>query len=162
MEKEVLHALLGLAQIGVEPVAQICAAQERTQQRHIAVMRGIAAPCKESVGPRCQAGDEQETAQPAEAAARQSHEQRDKNSNGSSNDDDATPLLEKAAPAKWALDQNAVAHDRVADQQNNQSQRADSNDIQQYETGGNGIERGCRRDRRKEARTLQKLEPVCH
>src|SRR5579859_3464198 len=59
--KEVFQVLLGLAQIGIQPVMQAGAAHKWPQQRNIAVVRRIAAPREQGIGGRRQRGDNQQT-----------------------------------------------------------------------------------------------------
>src|SRR5579875_4052821 len=90
-------------------------------------MGGIATPREEGIGYSREQRDQQ---QPTKVAIGEVDEQRDKNCDGRENNDDAPPLLEKAAPGQRAFNQDAMTHNRVAQQQDNNRDRPGSQQIE--------------------------------
>src|ERR1700694_3780667 len=157
--KQVFQVLLGLLQIGIQPVAQAGAAHERPQQRNVAVVRRVAAPGEQGIRARRQRGDNQ---QAPEAAMRQIDKYDNKDRHARRDNHSAAPLFQETAPRKRTLDQYAMSHDGIAYQQDHQRHRARRAQIQDKQVHGknSAVDQSAINGRFRRDNRIGMLQPV--
>ena len=137
VKEQILQSLLRFAHVRIQPVPQVRVAQEWAKHGDIAITSGIAAPGEKSVSAGCQRRDEQETTQ---RAACKRHQQHNQDGNGGGDDDDTAPLLKEATSRQGPFNQDAMPHNGVAHQQNDERDRSTGKHIQHHQVKRNSIQ----------------------